>query len=70
VNFWRVVEFAKNQFPGKIWIPLCLASFGTGFCMTMGMAPIDVVATRYYNQGTDASGKGKEWKGYETDPKD
>jgi len=26
--------------------------------MTLGMAPIDVVATRYYNQGTDASGKG------------
>lgn len=42
---------------------LC-GGFIAGCCVTVAMTPADVIMTRIYNQGLDASGKGLLYKGW------
>jgi len=58
LSFEKIHEYMKRQFPDRTYLPLCLSSFGAGFFMALAMAPFDLIATRFYNQGTDAKGKG------------
>lgn len=59
-NIMVVLEFirGKNYFPDGPWMTAFCASLIAGVFVTMSMAPFDLVATRFYNQGVDANGKG------------
>lgn len=57
-SFELAHEFMKSKFPGQVWMPLLSSSFIAGFFITTLMQPFDLVATRFYNQGMDANGKG------------
>lgn len=61
-SFELTHEYMKSKFPGQIWLPLCCSSFVAGFFITSLMAPFDLVATRFFNQGTDSQGKGLFYK--------
>lgn len=61
-SFELTNEFMKSKFPDQIWLSLTCASFAAGFFITTTMAPFDLIATRFYNQGTDKHGKGLFYK--------
>ncbi|ODM96087.1 Solute carrier family 25 member 35 [Orchesella cincta] len=61
-SFELTHEFMKSKFPGQVWVPLCCSSFVAGLFITTLMAPFDLIATRFFNQGTDANGKGLFYK--------
>ncbi|XP_015509332.2 solute carrier family 25 member 35 [Neodiprion lecontei] len=52
-----------NLFPDHPVLLTFLASFVGGTCPALTMQPFDVVATRLYNQGVDAKGKGLLYNG-------
>ncbi|XP_071627313.1 solute carrier family 25 member 35 isoform X1 [Temnothorax americanus] len=52
-----------NIFPDRPILLTFLASVIGGSCVAITMQPFDVLATRLYNQQTDANGKGTLYKG-------
>jgi len=64
LTFEKSVEFVKAQdvFPQGTWITAFCASLISGVFVTISMAPFDLVATRFYNQGVDPKGRGILYK--------
>jgi hypothetical protein len=57
-EFPMIPELTKKQFPERPWLALVSACLTAGIFMSFAMAPCDFIATRFYNQGTNANGKG------------
>lgn len=64
-SFSTTKEYVVKQqlFSRESWMNAFLASMISGVAVTMFMTPFDVVSTRFYNQGTDATGKGLVYRG-------
>ncbi|XP_043268957.1 solute carrier family 25 member 35-like [Venturia canescens] len=52
-----------NAFPDQPTTQTFMAALMAGNCVAVVMQPFDVVATRLYNQGTDANGRGLLYRG-------
>jgi len=53
---------AQNLFSSGHSMTVFCASLVSGVFVAFGMSPFDLVATRYYNQGLDSTGKGSDLK--------
>jgi solute carrier family 25 protein 34/35 len=60
LTFEKSLEFirAKRIFHERSWGNACFASLISGVFVAVSMAPFDLIATRFYNQGVDSRGKG------------
>ncbi|OXA50732.1 hypothetical protein Fcan01_14254 [Folsomia candida] len=52
---------SKGWFPEGSVINAFIASLLSGVLVSIAMAPLDLVSTRFYNQGVDAKGKGEDF---------
>lgn len=48
--------------PNGTWMTAFCASLISGIFVSISMSPFDLIATRFYNQGVDANGKGILYK--------
>lgn len=50
------------MFPHGTWMTAFCASLISGVFVSISMSPFDLIATRFYNQGVDAKGRGVLYK--------